>query len=107
MLAKSESIETARRTDNDVGVRVLVAKELNVLLYGGSSVEDTDLDVWQELGETVVLVADLVGQLASVAHDQDSGNARLRLLVHLLESCENEDGSLSETGLGLAEDIVS
>ena len=28
MLAKSESIETARRTDNDVGVRVLVGKKL-------------------------------------------------------------------------------
>jgi hypothetical protein len=102
-----EGVDTTGGTDNDVGVSVLVAQELDVLLDGSSTVEDTDLDVWQELGETVVLVADLVGQLASVAHDQDSGNARLRLLVHLLESCENEDGSLSETGLGLAEDIVS
>ena len=102
-----EGVDTTGGTDNDVGVSVLVAQELDVLLDGSSTVEDTDLDVWQELGETVVLVADLVGQLTSVAHDQNSGNARLRLLVHLLESCENEDGSLSETGLGLAEDIVS
>jgi len=102
-----EGVDTTGSTDDDVRVSVLVAKELDVLLNGSSSVEDTNLDVRQELGEAVVLVADLVGQLASVAHDQDSGGTGLGLLVHLLEGCENEDGSLSETRLGLAEDIVS
>lgn len=102
-----EGVDTTGSTDDDVRVSVLVAKELDVLLNGSSSVEDTNLDVRQELGEAVVFVADLVGQLAGVAHDQDSGSTGFGLLVHLLEGCENEDGSLSETRLGLAEDIVS
>jgi hypothetical protein len=42
-----------------------------------------------------------------VAHDQNGGDAELGLLFHLLEGGEDEDGCLSETGLGLAEDIVS
>jgi hypothetical protein len=102
-----EGVDTTGSADNDVRVSVLVAEELDILLNGSSSVEDTDLDVRQELGEAVVLVTDLVGQLAGVAHDQDSSDTRLGLLIHLLEGCEDEDGSLSETGLGLAEDIVS
>ena len=69
VLVANKGVDATGRSDNDVGVGVLVAKELNVLLYRGSSIEDTDLDVGQELGETIVLVADLVGQLTSVAHD--------------------------------------
>lgn len=69
VLVANKGVDATGCSDNDVGVRVLVAKELNVLLYGGSSVEDTDLDVGQELGKAVVLVADLVGQLTGVAHD--------------------------------------
>lgn len=97
MPVTDKSIDTTGCANNDVRVRVLVAKELNVLLDGCSSVENTDLDVRQELGKAVVFVTDLVGQLAGVAHDQDSRNTRLRLLIHLLESGENEDGGLSET----------
>lgn len=107
MLVADEGVDSTGGADDDVRVSVLVAEEFDVLLDGSSSVEDTDLDVGQELGEAVVLIADLVGQLAGVAHDQDGRNTCLRLLVHLLEGCENEDGGLSETGLGLAKDIVS
>lgn len=102
-----KSIDTTGCTNYDVRVGLLVAEELNVLLNGCSTVEDTDLDVGQELGETVVLVPDLVGQLTSMAHDQDRGDTRLGLLIHLLQSSEDEDGCLSETGLGLAENIVT
>jgi len=102
-----ESVDTAGGTDNNVGVRVLVAKKLDVRLNGCSAVEDTNPDIGQELGETVVLVPDLVGQLTSVAHDQNGGDTRLGLLVHLLQGSEDEDGCLSETGLGLAENVVT
>ena len=107
MLVANERVDAARSTNDDVGVRLLVAEELDVLGDRCASVEDTDLNIWQELGEAVVLIPNLVGQLTSVAHDEDSCDTRLWLLVHLLEGGENEDGSLSETGLGLAEDIVS
>ena len=107
LLVSDEGVQTTRSCDDDVRVSLLVGEELDVLLHGSTTVEDGGLDIGHVLCESGVFVLDLVGELTSVAHDQNSGNARLRLLVHLLESCENEDGSLSETGLGLAEDIVS
>lgn len=56
-----ESVDTAGGTDNNVGLRVLVAKKLDVRLHGCFAVEDTNPDIGHELGETVVLVSDLVG----------------------------------------------
>jgi hypothetical protein len=102
-----ESVDTAGGTDDDVGVGVLVGEKLDVCLDGCSAVEDTDPDIGEELGETVVLVSDLIGQLTSVAHNQNRGDTSLGLLVHLLQGSEDEDGCLSETGLGLAENVVT
>jgi hypothetical protein len=99
VLVADEGVDTTGRADDDVRMGVLVAEHLDILLHRSSSVE--------ELGEAVVLVPNLVGQLTGVAHDEDGRDTGLGLLVHLLESRKNEDGSLSETGLGLAEDIVS
>jgi len=100
-------VDTTGRSNDNVWVGIFVAEELDILLHGRASVEHTDPDIGQELGEAVVLIADLVGQLTSVAHDEDGCSTGLWLLVHLLESGEHEDGGLSETGLCLAEDIVS
>jgi hypothetical protein len=107
MPVADERVDTSGCTDNDVRVGVLVAEELDVLLNGCSTVEDTDLNIGQELGETVVLVPDLVGQLTSVAHDQYRSDTRLGLLIHLLKSSKDEDGCLSETRLGLAKNVVT
>jgi hypothetical protein len=107
MPVADKRVDATGCSDNDVGVGVLVAEELNVLLDGCTAVEDADLYIRQELCETVVLVPDLVGQFAGVTHDENGCNARLGLLVHLLESGEDEDGRLSETGLGLAENVVA
>lgn len=102
-LVANKSIQTARGGDDDVGIGLLVGKKLNILLDGGAAIEDRCLDIRKVLAETGVLVLDLVGQLASVAHDEDrtlAGN-----WLELVESCEDEHGGLSETRLGLAEDI--
>jgi hypothetical protein len=107
VLVADEGVDTTGCADDDVRVGVLVAEHLDILLHRSSSVEDSDPHFGQELGEAVVLVSNLVGQLTGVAHDEDGRDTGLGLLVHLLESRKNEDGSLSETGLGLAEDIVS
>lgn len=106
-LITDESMDSTGGTHDDVRMSFLVRQEIDVLLNRRSTVEDRDLDIGQELGETVVFVLDLECQLAGVAHDKDGCNARLRFLIHLLESSQDEDGSLSETGLGLTEDIVS
>jgi hypothetical protein len=102
-----ERVDTSRCADNDVRVGVFVSKKLDVLLHRCSSVENADLDVGQELREAVVLVPDLVGQFTGMAHYENRRNTGLWLLVHLLKGSEDEDGCLSETGLGLTEDIVS
>jgi hypothetical protein len=102
-----ERIDTARRSNNNVRVSLFVGEELDILLDWCTAVKDTDLDVGQELGETVVLIADLVGQLACVAHDQNACDAGLWLLLHLLQSSQDENSGLSETRLGLAKDIVA
>lgn len=95
VLVTDKSVNSTWRSDDDVRMSLLVTEELNVLLHRSSSVEDADLNVGQELSKTVVLVANLVGQFTSVAHDQDRGNTGLGLLVHLLKSGKDENGSLS------------
>lgn len=105
VLVANKSVQTSRCTDNDVRVGVLVLEDLGILLDGSATIEDASLDVWHVLGEPVVLVADLESQLTSVAHDQDrtfAGNG-----LDLLKSCEDENRSLTETRLGLADDITS
>jgi hypothetical protein len=107
LLVTNKGVNTSWCAHNDVGVGVLVGQDVDVLLDRGTTVEHGDADVRQELGKAVVLVLDLESQLTGVAHDQDSRGARLRLLVHLLEGGQHEDGRLSETRLGLAKHVVS
>lgn len=102
-LVADESFETTRSTHNDVRASLLVLESLNIVLNGGTTVEDSSLDVGHVLAEAVVLITDLVGQLTSVAHDNNG-----YLSVHrfdLLKSGKNEDSSLSQTGLGLADNV--
>lgn len=104
-LVADQSVKPARCTDNDVRVGVLVLQNLGVLLDGSTTVEDARLDVGHVLGESVVLVANLECQLTGVAHDQDRALAGDGL--NLLQSGEDEDSSLSETRLGLADDVTT
>lgn len=84
-------------------VGILVLEDFGILLDGGPSVENGGLDIRHVLAESSVLVLDLVGQLTSVAHDQDRGLASNWL--DLLEGGEDEDCGLTKTRFGLAEDI--
>lgn len=104
-LVADKSLETTRGTDNDVRTSLLVLQNLHVVLDGRTAIKDTSLDVRHVLAEAVVLIANLVGQLTSVAHDHNRDLAIDRL--NLLERGENKDCSLTETGLGLADDITT
>lgn len=84
---------------------VLVLQDLSILLDGSTTVEDAGLDVGHVLGESVVLVANLEGQLTGVAHNQNRALAGDGL--DLLESGEDKDSSLSQTRLGLADNITT
>lgn len=104
-LVTDKSLQTTRSTDNDVRAGLLVLERLHIGLDGSTTIEDTGLDVGHVLAEAVVLVADLVGQLTSVTHDNHRD-----LSVHgldLLKRSENEDSSLTQTGLGLADNVTT
>ena len=103
LLVTDKSVQAPGSANNDVRVGVLVGKDFNVLLNRGTSVENGCLDVRKVFAETSVLVLDLVGELTSMAHDEDRALARYGL--KLVESREHEHGGLSKTRLGLAENI--
>lgn len=105
VLVADKGVQAARCADNDVGVGILVLEYLGILLDRSTTVEDAGLDVGHVLAEAVVLVANLEGQLTGVAHNQHGALAGNRL--DLLEGREDEDGSLTETGLGLADDVTT
>mmetsp|Transcript_5810 Transcript_5810/g.12664 ORF Transcript_5810/g.12664 Transcript_5810/m.12664 type:complete len:340 (+) Transcript_5810:682-1701(+) len=92
---------TSRRADDNV--RRFVLQDALVLSDRHATVEDGRLDVGQVSLETVELVVDLVGQLARVAEHK---GANLRLLgLELMQAGEHEDGRLTHSRLGLAEDV--
>lgn len=104
-LVTDQRIKTTRGSDDDVRASILALDRLDILLDGSTAVEDTGLDVGQVLAEAVVLVADLERKLTSVAHDEDRDLAGNRL--NLLQGGQDEDRSLAETGLGLADDVAA
>lgn len=104
-LVADKGLETTRSTNNDVRASLLVLQGLHVGLDWSTTIEDTSLDVGHVLAEAVVLVANLVSKLTSVAHDHNRNLAINRL--NLLQSGEHKDGSLTETRLGLADNITT
>lgn len=88
-----------------MGVGFLILEDFGILLNRRTTVEDTGLNVRHILAETVVLVSNLEGQLAGVAHDQDGTLASNRF--DLLEGSEDEHSRLTETRLRLADNITS
>lgn len=105
VLVANEGVKTARGGDDDVRVGLLVLENVDVVLDGGTTVEDRGLDVRKVLAEACILVLDLESKLTGVAHNQHRALAVDRL--DLLKSCQDENGSFTKTGLGLAENVGS
>jgi hypothetical protein len=84
---------------------ILVLENFGILLDRGSAVEHTGLYLRHIFAESRVLILDLVCELTGMAHNQNGCLTSDRL--NLLKCCQDEDSSLTETGLGLAEDIGS
>lgn len=103
LLIPNQGVETTGGGDHNVRVSLLVLEKLNVLLNGGTTVEHSGLNVRKILGETSVLVLDLVGQFTGVTHHKDLALASDGL--QLVKSGQNEDRSLTKTGLGLAKNV--
>ena len=107
LLLTHERIKSTGSGDNDVWVGLGVGQKFNILLNRSTSVEDTNLDTNQIFRETIILVPDLISQLAGVAHDKNGGFIGKVIHIELLESCNDKDSSFTKTGLGLAEDILT
>mmetsp|Transcript_31688 Transcript_31688/g.41967 ORF Transcript_31688/g.41967 Transcript_31688/m.41967 type:complete len:262 (+) Transcript_31688:628-1413(+) len=99
--ALGEVLDAARSANDNV--RAVFRKKSNVLLDGNAAKENDRLDVREVLAEALILVGDLVGELAGVAHDEDRDFTVLGL--ELVEGGEDKDGGLAHTRLGLADEI--
>lgn len=95
--------DTAGSTDKDVWAEILVAEDVLISLQRRTTVEDLGANLGEVLAEASELVLDLEGQLASVAENDDRDLTRDGL--DLLEGSKNEDGGLTHTRLGLAQNI--
>lgn len=103
LLVSDQRIQAAGSADDNVGIGLLVGQDLNILLHGRASVEHGGLDVREIFAESCVFVLDLIRQLTGVAHDEDGafpGNG-----LQLVQRREDEDSSLSKTGLCLAQHV--
>jgi hypothetical protein len=101
ILLLDQLLDTARGTDDNV--RHLSLEKVLVLLDGDTAEEDLDLDLGKILGETDVLLADLISELTGVAKNK---GINLVLGFELLERSNDEDSRLTSTRLGLADDIM-
>lgn len=69
VLLEDECADTPGGSHNNM--RAVLFQDLLILLDGHATEEHRYLDGGHVLGETLILFADLEGQLSSVAHDKD------------------------------------
>lgn len=105
LLVADQCVQPTRCGDDDVRVGVFVCQCLDVLLHRRSTVKDSSLDIWKVLAEPGIFVLDLICEFTGVTHDESGALARHWL--DLLKRRKDEDCSLSEPRLCLAEDIGS
>ena len=78
-----------------MGMGVFVRQYFDVFGHWCAAIENRRLDSWHVFAETVIFVLDLIGQFASMAHDEDRTLARDRF--DLLKCSEDEHGCFTET----------
>lgn len=82
-----------------------VLQDFDVLADGNSTIENTNLDIWHEMTETLVFISNLVSQFTSMAHNKYG--CFTSDYLDLLKCCEDENGGFTETRFGLAKDICT
>jgi len=98
-----ELLDTTRSTNNNM--RGVLSQELIMLTNRDASIEDAHLDGRKIFGEANKFLANLIGQLASMAHNKGVDYAIFR--DKLLQDTEDEDGGFPHTRFGLANDVHS
>lgn len=103
VLITDQSVQSTGSGDYDIRVCLLVRQSIDILLDWSASVEHSSLDIRKILAESSIFVLDLVGKFTGVAHHEDGAFSRNRF--ELVKRRQDEDSGLSETRLGLAENI--
>jgi len=103
-LAAGEGEDSSWGSNNDVWWSGSL-KHLLLTRGWGTSVDDLGSHILHELGKTIELSLDLVGQLLGVAENQSL--AWLWVVSEALKDGEDKDGSLSHTRDSLAESVNS
>jgi len=104
ILLLAELHHSSGSSNHDVGLLVAL-QDLDVFALGHSAVEHLGDHVGQILGESSDFFFDLVSQLTGVTQNQSG--VRLGVLLQLLEDRNYENGGLSHSGHGLADNVSS
>jgi len=83
--------------------RLQTFQQVNVLLDGLPSIHHLSPHIRKIFCEPIELVLDLIGELTSVTKDE--GRDWFRVFWQLMKNCQDENCSLSHTGLGLTKHI--
>lgn len=102
-LVTDQGVKPTWSAHNDVWEGLLVLEEIDILLNRCATVEDSSLHVRKILAESCIFVLDLISKFSSVAHNQDGTFAGNRF--QLVQGGQDKDGSFTQTGLGLTEDV--
>lgn len=102
-LLGNKSVQSTGSGHHNVWACVLVLQLFQVARNRDTTVEDVSLHVWHVLRETGIFVTDLVCQFSGVTDHQGGDLTGNR--VQLLQRGQHENGSFTQTGLGLAQDI--
>jgi len=105
ILLVDQLLNTTGSTNDDV--RAVCLEDILVLLNRDTAEEDLGLDLREVLGEAKELLANLEGKLTSVAQDDCVHTLGTHIRDELLEGSQDEDGSLTRTRLGLAENVLT
>ena len=71
LLVADQGVQTTGSSNNDVRVGLLAGEELDILLHRSTTVENSSLHIGHVLAEPGVFVLNLIGELTSVAHDEN------------------------------------
>ncbi|KAH3662352.1 hypothetical protein OGAPHI_005604 [Ogataea philodendri] len=104
-LVSHKGVQSTRSTDHNVWTSILILEFLGVLLDVDTSVKHLSLHLWHVLGESSVLVLNLVGQFSGMTN-HDGGNLAWSW-IQLLQGRQHENRSLTKTRLGLTKNIVT
>jgi len=105
-LLPGEAQDTAGRAHHNV--RTIILDNISVRLDGDTTVEDSSLHLGKVLGEPLILMSNLEGELSCMTQDQDTDlilSRREGIRIQLMKGCQYKHCCFSHTALSLTYDV--